>query len=203
MSADFPIGPETLQPGDIMFGPIGGFVPGVVPVAAGQLLLADRTARLSWRRWWHVRHVGVVVQASRHFEGPTARSPGGEYTTLPDTDARSYADLEALGATVYRTGVITAPRLVQAMPSGAEEIDMRVQQHWTADHVYLRPAYQLDESHTYEDELVATHARTYVGTPYGFLTYAALAAKRFIPDGPAGACEWRAGSRSASWTAAR
>ncbi len=53
--------PSDLRPGDLMFGSIGGFVPGVLPVALGQLLLADKQARLSWRRWWNVRHVGVVV----------------------------------------------------------------------------------------------------------------------------------------------
>lgn len=43
-----------------MFGPIGGIVPGVFPVAAGQLLLGEsfRAGPIS------VRHVGIVVEAS-------------------------------------------------------------------------------------------------------------------------------------------
>ena len=38
------LGMETLRPGDIGFGPIGGFVPGFFPVDVGQLLLAERSA---------------------------------------------------------------------------------------------------------------------------------------------------------------
>jgi hypothetical protein len=55
-----------------MFGPIGDeyptflppvlrFMPGKFPVGAGQWLLADRKARLSWHRWRKVRHGGVVT----------------------------------------------------------------------------------------------------------------------------------------------
>lgn len=149
------ITPEDLRPGDLMFGPIGGLVPGVLPVGAGQLLLAPRKDRLTWRRWWKVRHAGVIVSASQTF---------------------------------------TAPRLVQAMPGGAEEIDLRMDLHWTDRHVYIRPAYRLDESHRYEDEVVVQAARGYVGTPYGFLTYAALAAKHLIP-GRGGAIEGRIDAR--------
>jgi len=50
-----------LRPGDILFGPIGGFFPGVVPVGVGQVALAGRKERISWRRWWNIRHVGVIV----------------------------------------------------------------------------------------------------------------------------------------------
>lgn len=145
---------EDLRPGDIMFGPIGGIMPGVLPVGLGQLLLAPRRDRLTWRRWWRVRHVGMVVSAG-NGQDPTWES----------------------GA---------HPRLVQAMPSGAEEIDMRADKHWTPRHIYVRPRYRLDESHIWESELAAHAARGYVGTPYGFLTYAALAAAWLIPDGPAG-----------------
>lgn len=50
-----------LRPGDLMFGPIGGIVPGLFPVAVGQALLADtfRAGRMS------VRHIGIVVEAGR------------------------------------------------------------------------------------------------------------------------------------------
>lgn len=132
-----------LRPGDLMFGPIGGFIPGVIPVGAGQIVLATRKARLSWRRWWKVRHVGVVVRA----EGLNGRN---------------------------------APRLVQAMPSGAEEIEMTAERHWTAEYVYLRPNYKSE----YTSPAVATAARGYVGTPYNFLTYGKLAASALhLPTG--------------------
>lgn len=122
-----------------MFGPIGGFIPGVLPVGAGQWLLADRKARLTWRRWWLVRHCGTVVEA----------------------------------------GTPMMPRLVQAMPGGAEEISMNAARHWTPEYVYIRPAYGHGAPDAYEAvrvqaELVAMAARSYVGTPYNFLTYGAL-----------------------------
>lgn len=52
-------GLEDLRPGDIMLGPIGGLVPGLFPVAAGQAVLGElfRVGGLS------VRHAGVVVEA--------------------------------------------------------------------------------------------------------------------------------------------
>lgn len=132
---------EQLRPGDLMFGPIGGIVPGFFPVGIGQLLLAGRKERMTWRRWWHVRHVGMVVNAG------------------------------------------TAPRMVQAMPSGAEEIDMSVAKHWTRHHVYVRPPYAgATDSGTGEKFVGAGYqaaraARRYVSTPYNFLTYGALAAR--------------------------
>lgn len=139
-----------LRPGDLMFGPIGGFVPGVLPVGAGQVLLATRKDRLSWRCWWKVRHVGVVVQAAG-------------LTLIPGPQPR----------------ILTAPRLVQAMPRGAEEIEMTPARHWTAEYVYIRPAYDLEPyglDHWNQSLEVARFARRYVGTPYNFLTYGALAA---------------------------
>lgn len=137
-----------LRPGDLMFGPIHGFVPGVLPVGAGQIILATRKARLSWRQWWRVRHVGVVVQQQSKRVTPS----GG---WLPGTPAR----------------------LVQAMPSGAEEIEMTPERHWTAEYVYIRPRYGIVEvRRDARAEQVARFARGYVGTPYNFLTYGKLAA---------------------------
>lgn len=63
-------------------------------------------------------------------------------------------------------------RIVQAMPHGAEEIEIG-QEHWTSDYTYLRPVYR-----TYE-ETVAEAARRYVGTPYSFADYVALAGWHF------------------------
>lgn len=165
--ANVTAGLEMLRPGDLMFGPIGGFVPGVLPVGAGQLLLADRTARLSWRRWWSYRHVGVVVQASRTL-GPAIRKASGEYVEFTP---ESEIIVDTTGGTFYPSGVITAPRLVQAMPSGAEEIDMSYDQHWTPGHVYVRPAYGTVREQAI---MTAVHAREYIGTPYSFADYAAI-----------------------------
>lgn len=139
-----------LRPGDLFFGPIGGIVPGMFPVGAGQLLLADRKARLSWRRWRKIRHCGVVVQSG---------------------------DSDPMYAEPY------GPRLVQAMPRGAEEIELTAK-HWTPEYVYIRPDYVasgLPHGPTVQHyrEQVVRAARGYVGTPYNFLTYGALAARKF------------------------
>jgi hypothetical protein len=134
-----------LRPGDIMFAPIGGLVPGVFPVGLGQLLLGEvfRAGRLS------VRHVGIVVEASEHLPPGTVHQ----------------------GVT-YETGVITAPRLVQAMPGGAEEIELRTGTHWTPRHAFLR----LPEDYPGQAADAAAIARLMVevGTPYSFASYASL-----------------------------
>ena len=55
---------NELRSGDIAFGPIGGFVPGFAPVGIGQLLLFIVRGRWAAvrdiKRWWKVRHVGVI-----------------------------------------------------------------------------------------------------------------------------------------------
>lgn len=60
------------------------------------------------------------------------------------------------------------PRIVQAMPHGAEQIEIG-DEHWTKDFVYLRP--MLDNSQGVE---IATAARGYIDTPYSFADYAAI-----------------------------
>lgn len=64
-----------------------------------------------------------------------------------------------------------APRLVQAMPSGAEEIPMRESTHWTPRHAYAR----LPEDYPGQAQDAAAIARAMIGTPYSFASYAALA----------------------------
>lgn len=128
---------DQLRSGDVMFGPIGGVVPGLLPVAAGQALLF--LTRRWWRlvrspgRWFRIRHVGIV-------------------------------DWDQAGA-----------EIIQAMPKGCERARFDPAKHWTRDHVYIRPAYRDDG----QNVDVADAAIDYVGTPYGFLTYARLAAGAF------------------------
>lgn len=135
-----------VRAGDIMFGPIGGFIPGVFPVGIGQLLLKAAT-----RETWRVRHVAVVVE-------------------------------DWIGSGI--------PRIVQAMPHGAEEIGIGPE-HFSNDYVYVRPAYmsgmELDVpySGTQQGCMVAQHARAYIDTPYSFLDYVALAGLHLgIKNGP-------------------
>ena len=129
-----------LRPGDLLFGPIGGVVPGLLPVGIGQLalFLTRRWWRFvrSPRRWFHIRHVAVI-----------ARNPS--------------------------TG---APTVIQAMPSGCEEIPFDLAKHFTPGHVFIRPDYAGPFPSPVWPADVVVCARRYVGVPYGFLTYLKLAA---------------------------
>jgi len=163
---------EDLRPGDLMFGPIGGLVG--VGVGLGQLALGEafRMGKLS------VRHVGIVVEASRTLPPGTIRDrTTGTYYGPNEHGAQPRADLFRGEYETYDTGVITAPRLVQAMPHGAEEIEMRYQTHWTPRHAYIR----LPEDYPGQAEDAAAIARLMVreGVAYSFASYGALALWRW------------------------
>lgn len=133
-----------VQPGTIIFGPIGGFVPGVFPAGVGQLALKAAT-----RETWKIRHVLVCTQAAGPGYGPWA---------------------------------------VQAMPDGAEEIELTAQ-HWASAYTYVLPKYAPGQS-----EAVAKAARSLEGTPYSFLDYGALTAhaisgRGYVPIGERTALE--------------
>lgn len=66
--------------------------------------------------------------------------------------------------------VVEGGRLVQAMPSGAEEIELSWR-HWTPKHAYAR----LPVDYPGQNEDAAEIARAMIGTPYSFASYAALA----------------------------
>jgi hypothetical protein len=95
-----------------------------------------------------VRHVGIVVEASGG-EGP--QDIGG-----------------------FDMGGIAAPRLVQAMPGGAEEVAITYATHWTPRHAYAR----LVEDYPGQALDAAAVARLMVrhNVAYSPASYAALAA---------------------------
>jgi hypothetical protein len=132
---------DQLQSGDLLFGPIGGVVPGFVPVGVGQLAL------FATRRWWRMVHSPRTWFRIRHVA------------------------VIARQATVNGVGRLT---VIQAMPGGCEEVAFDPAKHFTAAHVFIRPDYEA-AGYVWPGD-VATCARRYVGTPYGFLTYAKLAA---------------------------
>lgn len=77
----------------------------------------------------------------------------------------------------FRAGIHhVSPRLVQAMPRGAEEIRL-TQAHWTSKYAYAR----IPEDYVGQAEDAAAIARLFVSerVPYSFASYAALAAWRF------------------------
>lgn len=133
-----------LRPGDIMFSTIGGFIPGVFPVKVGQLMLGE-SMRIGRRSF---DHVGIVVQE---------RQP----------------ELADIGHGHTFTGAILPPRLVQAMPGGAEEITLTAATHWTDTVSYVR----LPEDYPGQGADAAAIARLFVseGVRYSFLSYGALA----------------------------
>jgi hypothetical protein len=164
-------GLEDLRPGDIMLGPIGGVVPGLLPVGLGQFMLGE----LFSAGGLSVRHAGIVVEASRHLPPGTVRHCGTGRYYGPESTYAQHA-LKMPGAyDVYPSGVITAPRLVEAMPSGARLVEMRHDTHWTRKHAYVR----LPQDHPGQADGAAAIARAMVGTPYSFASYAALAVWRF------------------------
>lgn len=146
-------GLESLQPGDILIGSIGGVVPGLFPVAFGQLVLAPAERRRTARDWWNFRHVAVVVESHLDTEIGTEKSP--------------------------QTWPVHGPKIAQAMPSGAEEVEIGAE-HWRNEYLYIRPRWQWMD----QGQLVADRARHYVAvhTPYSFVDYLALAAHR-LTDG--------------------
>jgi hypothetical protein len=88
----------------------------------------------------------------------------------------------------YGEGKFVNPKIMQAMPSGAEEIEIGAE-HWTDGYVYVRPAYEAGWVHRVpgfagsQAEAVAAAAREYIGTPYSFVDYAAIAAHHLSGEG--------------------
>lgn len=99
--------------------------------------------------------------------------------------ASAWRDVAHVGVIVGQSAT-GRPQLVQAMPKGAECVQLDTAKHWNADHVFIRPDYQrwtdplnlldLWYKHAEHGNDVAQAAINYVGTPYNFLTYAKLAA---------------------------
>lgn len=70
----------------------------------------------------------------------------------------------------------TQAMAVEAMPNGAREVD--IDGRWGKDYVYLRPAYTEKFGGTFGIH-VAQAARRYIGKPYSFADYAAIAGLHF------------------------
>lgn len=131
---------EDVRPGDIMLGPIGGAA-GLL-VGAGQMILGEGFSVGPLQ----VRHIGIVVEASR----------------------------EEIPGRAWPLGAVTAPWLVQAMPGGAEEVPMSPERHWTSRHAYARLPEdyrgQAERAADFATAMVGAEV------DYSFASYAALAA---------------------------
>lgn len=67
----------------------------------------------------------------------------------------------------------TSLKAVEAMPNGAREVG--IDGRWGKDYAYLRPAY----ADAFQAREAAQAARRYIGTPYSFADYAAIAGLHF------------------------
>jgi hypothetical protein len=144
-----------LRPGDLMFTEIRRPWPVSLLVKLGQLFTGDRVrlGRVS------VDHVGVVTQAPEATTHALSRHLG-----------REVLKVDVQGVLIPHT----PPMLVQAMPSGAEEIRMSPSRHWRPGVAYVR----LAEDYPGQALDAAAVAREFVAerVPYSFLSYAYLAA---------------------------
>lgn len=78
-------------------------------------------------------------------------------------------------------GETVRPMIVQAMPGGAEEVEI-TDAHWSRGYPVLRPIYRTDWQtlSTAQAAIVAQAARRYVGRPYSILDYVALAGRHVL-----------------------
>jgi len=124
---------------------------------------------------------GVGIRLGQKIVDATTPEESKYQHVLVVTEA---AEIER-GLAEVGPGWITAPpRIVQAMPRGAEEVEIGAE-HWTPAYLYIRPHYRTAELGYEALSLQVAHAaRKYVGTPYSFLDYAAIAGLHLgIKDG--------------------
>lgn len=148
------------------------------------ITLADlRPGDIGFARHVSPRSADLLILAGQTFLG----EPGYPHHVFVVTQAQTNLTFGMdLGGPTF------GPKIVQAMPSGAEEITVG-QEHWTADYTYIRPAYEHNgpaRPFWVRDEptqavAVAVAARDYVGTPYSFADYAAITGLHLgIKNGP-------------------
>lgn len=142
-------GISDLRPGDIGFGPTGGWFQ--APDVIGQFILGEGFAVGDVQ----VGHVFVVTQGI----GPAQSASEAPFGPL--LAARGTGQLHAY------------PKCVEAMPGGA--IEVPIPERWTSRFAYVR----LPEDYPGQAADAAAIARAMIGTPYSFASYAALAAWRF------------------------
>lgn len=85
---------------------------------------------------------------------------------------------------IQHVGVISQSwptlKLVQAMPDGAEEVPVSAD-YWTDEQIYVRVAVPVEWMARLD---IADEARRFIGVPYSFLDYAALAGRHILRKTP-------------------
>lgn len=84
-------------------------------------------------------------------------------------------DVAHVAIVVSNLQINGAPWVVEAMPSGARRAYLTRDQHWSGKYAFVR----LPEDYPGQAEDAATCAQAMIGTPYSFLSYAALAMWRW------------------------
>ncbi len=111
------VSPADLRPGDAVFGPIGGWVGNTI-VRPGQLALAPWRSLLSWRTWWRINHVAMVVETNPVVMIGQAMPKGFEI--VPLRDDQWSADYVFIRPRYWNGGPGSGP-LPNAAASGAAE----------------------------------------------------------------------------------
>jgi hypothetical protein len=164
---------EDVRPGDLFLGPIGGLAG--IGVRLGQLAVDG-----GWRVGpLDVRHIGIVTEASKTYGPGIQNNATHEYVEFGESGPAGAAYF-GKDWTAYPTGLISAPRMVQAMPSGAEEIELSYASHWTPRTAFAR----IPEDYPGQAEDAAAIARAMIDIPYSWSSYAALSAYRLGYDAP-------------------
>jgi hypothetical protein len=151
-----PITLADLRPGDVIFPTITGYAGALV--GAGQVILGDAT-----KAEWRVRHVAMVTQAEQ------------QATILGNAEQMRSAARWLKG-----------PKIVQAMPHGAEEIEL-TEESFASGFPILRPGYlepssllKLPYRQAEWGFHAAQAAQKYIDVPYSFLDYAAIAGRHVL-----------------------
>lgn len=159
---------EDVRPGDLYLGPIGGVLGGAI--RAAQVIVDG-----GWRVGpLHVEHIGIVVEASHSLPPGTIQDRRTGIYYPPDAPSGiDWRNVPNGNYDTYSTGVQTAPRMVQAMPRGAEEIALSYDRHWTPKVAYAR----IPEDYPGQAMDAAAIARLMVREEvrYSFSSYGALA----------------------------
>jgi hypothetical protein len=108
-------------------------------------------------------YAGVLVGAGQIILGDATRA---------EWRVRHVAIVTAAGV-AYES----LPTIVQAMPGGAEQVEID-DAHWSRTYPVLRPDYSLGRAQA--GYLAAAAARSYVDRPYSILDYAAIAGRHVL-----------------------
>jgi hypothetical protein len=117
---------------------------------------------------------GDIIFPSIH--GYAGALVGAGQFILGDATPREWKVRHVAMVTAAATATLTMPAIVQAMPGGAEQVPL-TGESFVEGFPILRPDYV---SATIRASRVAEAARRYIGVPYSFADYAAIAGRHLL-----------------------